>query len=734
MALQMFKKAAEVLGRMPTSAGDYATKLELRCLTYSNLAWYYFCTKDYYPALQYAQKAQSSANVSQDQRAMAAAHLNIGCCVSLLGCHDGALDHATKALYLLQAERGGSGANSAVAVCLHNISVEQIQLFRTGENIGAGEALETCTDAIEIAKEVLDPNHAWMRHFKRTFKIAVKMSPSVDALRKSAYGPLKRVKSASPALFAESKGKQHVQPYDEDEDYEQDEFEEELTFPPVQGAQSAQHVEMARSQTVPMRDSPLETPPPVIPLPRRLQKQRIAPPGKLPTLPKNLTSPHAFNPTGGDLLPPMDDEEEENAFREGDENARPLSRAKVLGLGQSAMLGSSIKSVLGADLTGLVKKRVNLIKSIGTQAVPRTMGDANGAATGSSTPLLTPAKEEEGIMKTTLTSSANVVSTDIMGGPEKGATVDAPAGVEEAEEAEEEEEEEYGDDDFEATGELSQAAAAPEEAVSESRLTPEEEKEEAVSESRLTPEEEKEEAARKIQRITRGKQGRKKVEKKREWKNSQDAWAKENPNGKEEAALKIQSITRGKQGRKKVSNKKQGFDKSSRSGPEYEAKLKAGKKSKSSGIYRSDLGEGDAASKEIDRQRATLKIQALSRGRSDRPKLNQNKKEWEADPSKKPAGYKMYSEYHGDKTNPYMVKMEKGGKKKKGGTQGDVYFAKEKAAERIQKIQRGKAARAKVDSVKVEYAKNPEGVPKGFSKMDDPEYDAMLKAGKKGKK
>merc|ERR1711975_37792 len=133
----------------------------------------------------------------------------------MLGCHDGALDHATKALYLLQAERGGSGANSAVAVCLHNIAVEQIQLYRQGENISAGEALESCTDAIEIAKEVLDPNHAWMRHFRRTFKIAVKMSPSVEALRKSNLGPLRRAKSASPALFAKSKSKS--QPYEDDD-------------------------------------------------------------------------------------------------------------------------------------------------------------------------------------------------------------------------------------------------------------------------------------------------------------------------------------------------------------------------------------------------------------------------------------------------------------------------------------------------------------------------------------
>eukprot|EP00656_Telonema_subtile_P006336 TRINITY_DN12914_c0_g1_i1.p1 TRINITY_DN12914_c0_g1~~TRINITY_DN12914_c0_g1_i1.p1 ORF type:complete len:331 (+),score=81.62 TRINITY_DN12914_c0_g1_i1:50-1042(+) len=180
-SLVMFQKANEILGAVSSKGGDSDTRLELRCLTHSNLAWYYFCTKQFLEALKYAQKCQSSAHVSKDQQAVAAAHLNIGCCISMLGRHEGAMNHATKALYLLQADHGSPGPSPAVSVCLHNIAVEQIHLFREGEAVGAaGAALASVTDALEIAKQVLDPAHAWLKHFKRTFKAALKMSPSVD--------------------------------------------------------------------------------------------------------------------------------------------------------------------------------------------------------------------------------------------------------------------------------------------------------------------------------------------------------------------------------------------------------------------------------------------------------------------------------------------------------------------------------------------------------------------------
>jgi len=464
-ALAMFKKASEVLGRMPTSAGDYATKLELRCLTYSNLAWFYFCTKQYYPALQYAQKAQSSANVSQDQRAMAAAHLNIGCCVSLLGCHD-----------------GGSGANSAVAVCLHNIAVEQIQLYRMGENISAGEALESCTDAIEIAKEVLDPNHAWMRHFRRTFKVAVKMSPSVEALRKS--GPLRRVRSASPALFAssksKSKGEKHAYPIPEEEEH----------LPAVSASNQV--------ASVPMKHSPLDAPPPAIPPPRR-SEPRMAPKGKLPTLPQNLNQPHAFNPSGGETLKPQDvveDEEEYDDKFEGEgaegSGSRPPSRASVLGL----PVGSSLNTTLGTDLNALVRQRSELIKKTeNTQSIPRLMSPQERPPPEQEEV----AQEEEG-MRVTATSSAAVVQTSIV---EDGGAAPEEEAVEEGYEEEFEEDLASPTKEGAVVEEGEGEGAAEEEDYGEEF---EEEEESPRKQAAGPTDAEKDEAARALQRVARGKQ------------------------------------------------------------------------------------------------------------------------------------------------------------------------------------------------------------------------------------
>ena len=252
-------------------------------------------------------------------------------------------------------------------------------------------------------------------------------------------------------------------------------------------------------------------------------------------------------------------------------------------------------------------------------------------------------------------------------------------------------------------------------------------------------EEEQDAAARTLQRAARGKQGRAKVQKRREWKSSQDAW-KEANGGEEGAAIKIQSITRGKQHRKQAMNKKSsapGKGYTQKGSEEYEATLKAGKKGKKtaelnrtgSSIYRDDLGDGGDATMELERQRAALKIQSIARGKQQRKAVSKKKAEYDANPEMKPKGYKQYSEYHGDKSNPYMVKMNAGKKKKS--NHGDVYLAKEKAAAKIQSIQRGKAARARVKAVKIDYANNPDSAPKGFGKVSDEEYEAKLKAGKK---
>jgi len=707
-ALLMFQKASEVLGAMPAQ-GDYATKLELRCLTYSNLAWFHFCTKDFVTALKYAQKSHSSANMSKDQRAMAAAHLNVGCCISMLGRHEGAMDHATKALYLLQAEHGGMGSNSAVAVCLHNIGVEQINLFRTGEGTGAGEALESVTDAIEIAKEVLDESHTWLKHFKRTFKVALKMSPSVDTLRKSGLGPLKRVRSPAPQIMPSNATMNRSQ--------------SRTAYTPEGGQlPKIRSLTPDSSGLAPMkgaRTADKDLPPPVIAPPVRKAPSKLQP--LKVSLPNSLSQPHAFNGT------PIDPD------------SRPESRASILGLHKTTS-----PAELGDELQQLVAQRSKMITDIGTGSIPR---------------LMTPTADDA-LLQATTKSETTVITT----------TLDGYKPTEEAEENYGEDDgfeadEAYGDDDF--APEEKSVAAAPQEPAQEEYGEDEgfEEDEDygddfdADEEAGADLEKKKVAAASNIQRITRGKQGRKKARDKRltkigataapattaaaaeptqeqmqaeldtamvEWKaaDSTDASveararvnraraalgkspassrapspAKNNRLSTElvqeqedtelsdadrearaQAALKIQSLTRGKAGRKK-------------------AKSKA--TNKHTGVQRSDLGDGGAYQNEIDRQRAALRIQSQARARRARKQAEFVKN----NPDAQTKGYKQFSEYQGDEAHPYNVKLKKGKKGPQGvmtshesanvyANQSDYSYTHQTAALRIQSIQRGKIGR-----------------------------------------
>merc|ERR1711908_69698 len=99
--------------------------------------------------------------------------------------------------------------------------------------------------------------------------------------------------------------------------------------------------------------------------------------------------------------------------------------------------------------------------------------------------------------------------------------------------------------------------------------------------------------------------------------------------------------------------------------------VKVKKIEKAKGSFRSDMTSGGPAALEQERQRAALKIQALTRGRQNRKQTQKTKETYDADPSKKPKGYKAYSEYDGDgKDNPYFVKLKKG---KRRGNAGSVY-------------------------------------------------------------
>jgi len=387
---------------------------------------------------------------------------------------------------------------------------------------------------------------------------------------------------------------------------------------------------------------------------------RIAPPGKLPALPRSLSQPHAFNPSGRTMQPIHDDEEDEETRDEEqgqDEEGRPLSSAAVIGRG-AAILGGSGG---GEQLSKLIKKRSELIRSTNIKDIPRLMDKD---------------PEEEG-MTVTATSSANIVETSF--GDEHGQDFEEePVSPAEAQQAAEPEEPEVEEPDYEAEDYEEEYEEEFEASPPPSPGPPE-----GMSEADRVA------AAGKIQAIARGRQGRKKAREKKEWKVSSESWKPSGPSDEEReaAARNIHRIARGRQGKKRVDEKRA---------------------MKAKGHFRSDMTSGGTAAEELERQRAVLKIQALSRGKQSRSKTKATKESYKADPSKKPKGYKQFSEYDGDgKDNPYFTKLAKGKKNRLAGdSAGNVYgeqdytYTHKEAALRIQAAQRGKMGRRKAKKKK----------------------------------
>lgn len=343
-----------------------------------------------------------------------------------------------------------------------------------------------------------------------------------------------------------------------------------------------------------------------------------------------------------------------------------------------------------------------MITDIGTGSIPR---------------LMTPTADDA-LLQATTKSETTVITT----------TLDGYKPTEEAEENYGEDDgfeadEAYGDDDF--APEEKSVAAAPQEPAQEEYGEDEgfEEDEDygddfdADEEAGADLEKKKVAAASNIQRITRGKQGRKKARDKRltkigataapattaaaaeptqeqmqaeldtamvEWK------AADSTDASVEARARV-NRARAALGKSPASSRAPSPAKNNRlstelvqeqedtelSDADREARAqaalkiqsltrgKAGRKkakskatNKHTGVQRSDLGDGGAYQNEIDRQRAALRIQSQARARRARKQAEFVKN----NPDAQTKGYKQFSEYQGDEAHPYNVKLKKGKK------------------------------------------------------------------------
>lgn len=170
-ALQVFKQAEELLDS--TSALDGGTafvgaiRIQLRAFTMDGLGYYYYKRKKTNAASLYVQKAMRAHHRLQQWEHVAKCHLHCGAILSLMSKHEESIKCLAQILDMVDDERLQVGGTSAqkicmVAVCYHNIAVEQLLLRRPAE------ACVSSQNARRLARLSLSYANRWINYFERT--------------------------------------------------------------------------------------------------------------------------------------------------------------------------------------------------------------------------------------------------------------------------------------------------------------------------------------------------------------------------------------------------------------------------------------------------------------------------------------------------------------------------------------------------------------------------------------
>eukprot|EP00658_Telonema_sp_P-2_P041610 TRINITY_DN29787_c0_g1_i2.p1 TRINITY_DN29787_c0_g1~~TRINITY_DN29787_c0_g1_i2.p1 ORF type:complete len:290 (-),score=31.60 TRINITY_DN29787_c0_g1_i2:502-1371(-) len=133
-------------------------------------------------ALAYAQKAQSIAGVSQDERAIGSAIVNVACCMAMMGRYGSGADLGIKALHRLRRLQGVEGSEAGIAICLHNIGVCNLQLYQIGKLPHPAAAVESMVEADRIARQVLPAGHPWRVAVALALKATIKDNLTMSLL------------------------------------------------------------------------------------------------------------------------------------------------------------------------------------------------------------------------------------------------------------------------------------------------------------------------------------------------------------------------------------------------------------------------------------------------------------------------------------------------------------------------------------------------------------------------
>ena len=173
-ALEMLQNAEAYIQNVTClddpSAGNL--RVQLRAYLWDSTAFYYFKRGKMNAAAMYTQKAMKAHVRLKQWEHIAKCHLHCGTILSMMKQHEASIECLNQVLLLVhegKLEVGGTSAQKIcmVAVCYHNIAVEQLLLYRPGEACVASQ------NARKLAKLSLSYSNRWIKTFEATHQAAL---------------------------------------------------------------------------------------------------------------------------------------------------------------------------------------------------------------------------------------------------------------------------------------------------------------------------------------------------------------------------------------------------------------------------------------------------------------------------------------------------------------------------------------------------------------------------------
>lgn len=170
LALELLIKGNELLDN--DNLVDEYDKPELKAYLSDTYGYYYYCRGKFNAGSKYLQAASRLHRLRGEWGHYAKVLLHLGCLLSRRGMHKESIEALSEVLQLVEDQRLEEGGSSAqkicmIAVCYHNIAVEQLHMKQLQE------ACVSSQNARRLARLSLSYSNRWLAQFERTHKIVL---------------------------------------------------------------------------------------------------------------------------------------------------------------------------------------------------------------------------------------------------------------------------------------------------------------------------------------------------------------------------------------------------------------------------------------------------------------------------------------------------------------------------------------------------------------------------------